>query len=100
MYPIQDLLRPIMQAIGTAVKELQQNAVGLAVAGECIGLVGIHMHGQGEVLMYANHHIRIDQGPVVALGDDKDRIVVLYVKQDRFLRGHVDMAFCDDDAFL
>lgn len=90
--PLLQFLRPLLQAVGTAVKELQDRPEGVVVD-KGVGLVGVHMHGQPEVWMDADDHIRVDQRALIAFRDHEDLVLVFDLHLEGIHRRHMDMAF-------
>ena len=94
------LFRPFLQVVGAAAEQLEDDAGGLILIGKGIGLVGVHMHGKGEVGIYADDHVGEDERAFIALHDHKDVVVVLDVQLDGLDRSHMDVPFGHDDAVM
>ena len=58
------------------------------------------MHSERIGRTHADDNIRKNERTLIAGGDHKYDIIVFYMGSYRVYGGHVDMAFCHDDAFL
>ncbi len=93
MDPGEDLVDPFVDVVGVIVEQLDDHAVGFLLICKSICLIRIHMHSKGEILMDADDHVGVDQGPLVAPGQDEDGVVVFDTHLVSLGGGHVLIIF-------
>jgi len=83
--------------VGDAVDEFAIDYAG-AIGG--VGLIGVDVHGEGELLADADDDVAEDGLPLRGADEDEDALVVADAELLGIRGGHVDVTLGDDDALL